>query len=590
MSENKDALIELVKGIIQAVDKKLKDAPYDKTVRGRVTDVLPRNRYKVSINGQIYTVKSKSQHTVHDIVNVMMPQNNTNEMFIIADGFVENGTSQPTYIHPDTHSLDMITETTGKKIMTSDERNKLANIEASAEVNNISDANAIDLTDKGDSTLHYHSTDRDRINHTGTQTANTISDFASSVRNTALTGLSTITNVAISATDSVLSALGKLQKQISDNLNNMQTALNNKSDANHTHDYIPNTEKGIIGGVATLGSDGLITSNQLPSNLKEIKVVDTIIDRDALTQFEGLRVHVIDATSDITVSSGWAEYLSNGTMWTKTAEKESIDVSLEWNNISGKPNVELKADIDSPVLTGTPTAPTASNGTNTTQIATTAFVQQEMGASGLGDMRATIYDTDGDGIVNKADSAIKLDTAVNINGIPFDGSANITITANPNTHNHVVADVTDFPTSLPANGGNADTVDGKHANDFEPYQKLADYSKNVADLPNTYPIGSSITFVSANEGWFSFGTVVTDRGHGGGGGTCQVYTPYGTGYGGTTQRVRFGNYNVSAGNSWTTWKTVGDGCNADTVDGFNLVSQTTIPTTLATNTICYVYE
>ena len=36
--------------------------------------------------------------------------------------------------------------------------------------------------------------------------------------------------------------------------------------------------------------------------------------------------------------------------------------------------VTSKANSASPVLTGTPTAPTASAGTNTTQIATTAFV------------------------------------------------------------------------------------------------------------------------------------------------------------------------------------------------------------------------
>lgn len=38
----------------------------------------------------------------------------------------------------------------------------------------------------------------------------------------------------------------------------------------------------------------------------------------------------------------------------------------------------LKANLASPALTGTPTAPTASSGTNTTQIATTAYVQGEL--------------------------------------------------------------------------------------------------------------------------------------------------------------------------------------------------------------------
>lgn len=40
-----------------------------------------------------------------------------------------------------------------------------------------------DLTDSGDSSLHYHSTDRARGNHTGTQTASTISDFDIEVSN-----------------------------------------------------------------------------------------------------------------------------------------------------------------------------------------------------------------------------------------------------------------------------------------------------------------------------------------------------------------------------------------------------------------------
>lgn len=46
------------------------------------------------------------------------------------------------------------------------------------------------------------------------------------------------------------------------------------------------------------------------------------------------------------------------------------------NNIA----LALKAPLASPALTGTPTAPTASGGTNTTQIATTAFVRAEVAA------------------------------------------------------------------------------------------------------------------------------------------------------------------------------------------------------------------
>jgi hypothetical protein len=40
--------------------------------------------------------------------------------------------------------------------------------------------------------------------------------------------------------------------------------------------------------------------------------------------------------------------------------------------------LNLKADVDSPIFTGIPLAPTATNGTNTSQIATTSFVQGEI--------------------------------------------------------------------------------------------------------------------------------------------------------------------------------------------------------------------
>jgi hypothetical protein len=45
--------------------------------------------------------------------------------------------------------------------------------------------------------------------------------------------------------------------------------------------------------------------------------------------------------------------------------------------------ISSKADLNSPALTGTPTAPTASAGTNTTQVATTAFVIANAIPSGL---------------------------------------------------------------------------------------------------------------------------------------------------------------------------------------------------------------
>ena len=51
---------------------------------------------------------------------------------------------------------------------------------------------------------------------------------------------------------------------------------------------------------------------------------------------------------------------------------KGTEIDTEFTAIASA--ISSKADINSPALTGTPTAPTATAGTNTTQVATTAFV------------------------------------------------------------------------------------------------------------------------------------------------------------------------------------------------------------------------
>lgn len=97
----------------------------------------------------------------------------------------------------------------------------------------ITAANLNTLDDGVDSTLHFHATDRARANHSGTQLAATISDFASTVIGTVLTGLSLVTGTAVTAADSILVAIGKLQKQNTDQ--DTAIALNTAKVTNATH-------------------------------------------------------------------------------------------------------------------------------------------------------------------------------------------------------------------------------------------------------------------------------------------------------------------------------------------------------------------
>lgn len=58
---------------------------------------------------------------------------------------------------------------------------------------------------------------------------------------------------------------------------------------------------------------------------------------------------------------------------------KGAEIDTEYTAIASA--ISSKADINSPALTGTPTAPTAVANTNTTQLATTAFVQSAIGTA-----------------------------------------------------------------------------------------------------------------------------------------------------------------------------------------------------------------
>ncbi len=84
------------------------------------------------------------------------------------------------------------------------------------------------------------------------------------------------------------------------------------------------------------------------------------------------------------VESNGANYAWDGTTWDKLGETIDLspyllqtDAAATYATIT---NLNKKANTASPTLTGTPKAPTAAAGTNTTQIATTAFVQNAIAA------------------------------------------------------------------------------------------------------------------------------------------------------------------------------------------------------------------
>jgi hypothetical protein len=103
--------------------------------------------------------------------------------------------------------------------------------------------------------------------------------------------------------------------------------------------------------------------------------------------------------------------------------------------------LDAKAPVASPALSGVPTAPTAAGGTNTTQIATTAFVQAEISSFGAGDMVRSTYDTDNDGKVDAAEVA---------DAVAWAGITGKPTSFTPATHGHPISQVTGLQGALDA--------------------------------------------------------------------------------------------------------------------------------------------
>lgn len=116
----------------------------------------------------------------------------------------------------------------------------------------------------------------------------------------------------------------------------------------------------------------------------------------------------------------------------------------------------LKAPLASPALTGTPTAPTAAPGTNSTQVATTAYVDTPEQWAALSDGATVTWDVDG---LREAKAKVTLggDRTLDIDNA-VDGSAGILIVTQGTGGGHSL--------TLPAGsvimggGGTAPTLSG----------------------------------------------------------------------------------------------------------------------------------
>ena len=113
---------------------------------------------------------------------------------------------------------------------------------------------------------------------------------------------------------------------------------------------------------------------------------------------------------------------------TKNAPLTNSEVDQNFINLDS--DLDLKANLASPALTGTPTAPTAIAGTNTTQIATTAFVKSTVD-SAVSTATTAIESGIGDGILTVSTTGQGI-TIVDTSTFSANQAGNATITVNSN--------------------------------------------------------------------------------------------------------------------------------------------------------------
>jgi predicted nucleic acid-binding Zn-ribbon protein len=183
-----------------------------------------------------------------------------------------------------------------------------------------------------------------------------------------------VAEASISSLDTSVSTLDSTTTTINSNVSVLQ------SDLETAVGRISATEAD-ISTINTNVSDLSTDLSDAQSDISTIQANASALDANV----EGIDTRLISAESDIdllqTSATSASDHASSSTNVHGIANTADLATKSYADNAktdaisTSATAIALKADIDSPALTGTPTAPTATAGTDTTQIATTAFVQ-----------------------------------------------------------------------------------------------------------------------------------------------------------------------------------------------------------------------
>ena len=203
------------------------------------------------------------------------------------------------------------------------------------------------------------------------------------------------TNVAADTTSDTLELVAGTNVTLTPDATNDKVTI---AATDTTYEVASTTADGLMSSADKVKLNGIATGAEVNQNaFSNVKVGTTTIAADTKTDTlelaAGTSISITpDATNDkVTIGfNGTIPSAGTGSNYPKMDGTKSLGSNAGYARVDHvHPTDTTRAPIASPAFTGTPTAPTAATGTSTTQIATTEFVANTVGAitSGVSDVQ-----------------------------------------------------------------------------------------------------------------------------------------------------------------------------------------------------------
>lgn len=198
---------------------------------------------------------------------------------------------------------------------------------------------------------------------------------------------------------------------------------------------------------------------------------ETVPDESELYTYDVSLIIAISDTSNITVNADKTSYVTEEELdGHKTDKTNPHGVTKAQVGLGNVPNVSTNDQ------TPTYTVPASNAGLVSGEKIETAFGKI---ARAVASLIAHIANKSNPHSITKAQVGLgNADNTSDVNK-PISSATQTALNGKSDkAHKHKTADISDMPSALPADGGNADTVDGKHANDFA----ASNHTHTAADI------------------------------------------------------------------------------------------------------------